>query len=314
MKNIISLLSLCFVSSVSLFATTITSIALPSGTWGSTATWDNGTIPSGINCVDTIIINEHVYVSTQVDLESCPAIVLIVNDTLRFKSGQKLNLPIGSTVIVNIGGFLVAEGGGGNSNQLTIDQTSGPDLVFWNTAAGTLIGGANLDIELVEFSANTYGSDVVIFWSTASEINNDFFTLERSLDAKNFEKIANIEGAGNSSSTLDYSFRDVPNNIGVIYYRLVQTDFDGSTTTSNTIKAQITETKTLIFPNPADDYFKLIGKIAGDISIYNVSGQKIQTSENYDGNYISVERLEEGTYIVAFAVNGKITTQKLIIK
>ena len=64
-------------------------------------------------------------------------------------------------------------------------------------------------------------------WVTATEINNDFFTLERSQDGKSFEEIGKVKGAGNSSQILNYNFTDEHPNSGVSYYRLKQTDYDG---------------------------------------------------------------------------------------
>jgi hypothetical protein len=68
---------------------------------------------------------------------------------------------------------------------------------------------------------------VVLEWATGSEINNDFFTIERSLDVEHAEIIGYLDGAGNSTQTLWYSFVDQNPLPGISYYRLKQTDFDG---------------------------------------------------------------------------------------
>ena len=65
-----------------------------------------------------------------------------------------------------------------------------------------------LPIELLWFNAECEGSNITLKWATASEINNDYFTLERSDDAKNWQIIANVNGAGNSSQILYYFYRD----------------------------------------------------------------------------------------------------------
>jgi len=92
--------------------------------------------------------------------------------------------------------------------------------------------GSNLNvlpIELIHFTAkNVNNREVLLEWSTASETNNDFFTLERTLDGENFEIIGTVDGAGNSTSTLNYNFVDDDPYSGISYYRLKQTDFDGS--------------------------------------------------------------------------------------
>ena len=98
-------------------------------------------------------------------------------------------------------------------------------------AGGDDLSGAGetaLPIELLSFEAKTQGRSVELIWASATEINNDFYTLERSFDGQNFEMVTTIEGAGNSSERIDYKFSDTPNYYGSIFYRLTQTDFDGA--------------------------------------------------------------------------------------
>ena len=67
---------------------------------------------------------------------------------------------------------------------------------------------------------------VDVNWITATEINNNYFTLERSATGINFEPIGYVQGAGNSTSTINYVFKDRDPLNGIGYYRLKQTDFD----------------------------------------------------------------------------------------
>lgn len=94
-----------------------------------------------------------------------------------------------------------------------------------------------LPVELIQFDA-LYDQDnrvVNIQWATASESNNDFFTIERMLPDGGFEPIAEIDGAGNSNALISYSFLDAQSLPGINMYRLKQTDFDGKFTYSNVI-------------------------------------------------------------------------------
>jgi hypothetical protein len=95
---------------------------------------------------------------------------------------------------------------------------------------------APLPITLVSFDAKLSGKQVNITWTTSTEINNDYFTVERSADGINFERLTQIKGAGNSNFLKNYFFADESPFTGVNYYRLRQTDFDGKSTNS-TIKA-----------------------------------------------------------------------------
>ncbi len=88
-----------------------------------------------------------------------------------------------------------------------------------------------LPIELLNFNANCNNNQVALSWSTASETNNYYFTVEKSLDGIYFEEIAQINGAGNSSTIQHYMFIDneLPpaTATATIYYRLKQTDYNG---------------------------------------------------------------------------------------
>lgn len=84
-----------------------------------------------------------------------------------------------------------------------------------------------LPIELISFIAVAEKNYNMLYWSTASERDNSFFTVERSSDGINFEIVGNIPGAGNSFATLNYSLKDEHPSIGINYYKLKQTCSDG---------------------------------------------------------------------------------------
>ncbi len=87
---------------------------------------------------------------------------------------------------------------------------------------------SSLPIELLDFSAEIMDDEYVqIEWTTASEINNDYFTIEKSTDGVEYEEIGEVKGAGNSSQSITYELEDEELIPGVVYYRLTQTDFDG---------------------------------------------------------------------------------------
>jgi len=92
-----------------------------------------------------------------------------------------------------------------------------------------------LPIELLTFNAKYTNDDVLINWATASEINNDYFTIERSKDAKVFEPVTNYPGAGNSNRIIHYETTDYTPYDGKSYYRLKQTDFDNTVSYSEIV-------------------------------------------------------------------------------
>lgn len=95
--------------------------------------------------------------------------------------------------------------------------------------------GVALPIELISFDASLNNNNVDLYWATASEYNNDFFTIERSTDGLNWEHVTIVSGAGNSTQRLDYYIQDSRPLSGISYYRLKQTDFDGAFEYSNIV-------------------------------------------------------------------------------
>src|SRR5262249_37584395 len=96
--------------------------------------------------------------------------------------------------------------------------------------AGGAVGGPStpLPVELTEFHVYASGETNQVQWTTATEINNHYFTLERSTTLADFHSIVTVEGAGNSSIARNYAWTDDAPAAGTSYYRLVQTDFDGT--------------------------------------------------------------------------------------
>ncbi len=84
-----------------------------------------------------------------------------------------------------------------------------------------------LPIDLLNFSAKLLNGEIELGWATAAEINNDYFTIERSNDGNKWEVIGYVQGAGNSNHVIHYDYTDQNPLEGVNYYRLKQTDFDG---------------------------------------------------------------------------------------
>lgn len=124
----------------------------------------------------------------------------------------------------------------GVSYDVGIDDFDGdgrPDIAVTNSGTTVsilqnLCTVVPLPIELLSFTGQLKDGKGILKWSTASETNNDYFTLERSMNGIDFEKIGEVQGAGNSTTILDYSFTDENPFSGINYYRLRQTDFDGA--------------------------------------------------------------------------------------
>jgi hypothetical protein len=191
-----------------------------------------------------------------------------------------------------------------------------------------------LPIELLSFTAQQNGSVVDLNWETVSEINNDYFTIERSEDAIDFETIATVGGAGNSSNKLNYGITDFAPLLGVSYYRLKQTDYDGKYEFSNIEAVNFTgeekngEPSILIFPNPSKGS-STINALLTNFS-YN-SDVKIVLRDNLSREYFTgnITTNAKGTatlklnsntvlaaaiyFVTAYGSNGEYVSETLIV-
>lgn len=183
-----------------------------------------------------------------------------------------------------------------------------------------------LPIDLIYFDGYGQDEDNVLVWSTASEINNDFYEIEQSQDAVNWKSVGKVNAEGNTINSRDYSLIDEVPFAPITYYRLKQVDFNGQYKYSDIIS--ITHDKNLestysIFPNPTNDVIRiknnhLISKNTY-VEIHNAIGEKVFTRELNPEVFIHSipvkELLNQGIYFVSIYENTKkIVTQKLIIQ
>ncbi|MGZ3883028.1 MAG: hypothetical protein ACXVPD_02305, partial [Bacteroidia bacterium] len=108
-----------------------------------------------------------------------------------------------------------------------------------------------LPIELVEFTARKSGPSVELQWTTATEKNNNYFTIQRSVDAANWEELLQVPGRGNSDTPYSYKVYDASPLKSISYYRLKQTDFD----------QQFSYSRIVSVNNPADEGRKIIRRV-----------------------------------------------------
>jgi len=254
---------------------------------------------------------------------------VVVDGTLDFPvNGPKLRLPCNSGFVINSGGSLTASasGGGGSANFLEICN-----VVYWRKADGTQTGpiiyGAPLPVDLVFFDANVIEETVHLSWVTASEINNDYFTLEKSIDAKNWEVVTYSQGAGNSNQMINYLEVDYNPHKGISYYRLRQVDYDGTSTTSDMVSVfnpgTALDDELSIYPNPSlgNSVFLRIPELAvgdrGYIEVFDISGKARLRKDIEELNSIeelSHNGLPAGMYLVSLRSNSINHTRKRVIQ
>ncbi|HOG19300.1 MAG TPA: T9SS type A sorting domain-containing protein [Salinivirgaceae bacterium] len=172
-----------------------------------------------------------------------------------------------------------------------------------------------LPITLLYFEALVRERKVYLEWATASEINNDFFTVERSKNGSAWEKVVEVKGAESSSTLLTYNTIDQTPYRGISYYRLKQTDFNGKQTYSNIKTVNIdTENTIKLFPNPANDRFYIITSSEADynVTISDIYGKTVFNDNN--SKEVSTQNFSHGMYIVRISfMGGETTIEKLIV-
>lgn len=173
---------------------------------------------------------------------------------------------------------------------------------------GNLIGGSNpLPVSLISFTAVKNSHHIDVKWSTASEMNNDYFVVEKSNDGVTFDDMIQVDGAGNSNSVLNYSAVDEVPFTGNNFYRLRQVDFDGKATLSRIINVAMSNelTPVTFYPNPVKDIISIeyptYSQNTVEFIIYTIQGQQVKSFsvEPHDGmvrNNFDLTALASGSY------------------
>lgn len=244
---------------------------------------------------------------------------------------------VGLTTGVTSSDIVVSETGttpDGTSLQLIapISKSSGKSTYsdfVWNGTVASTVGNLNTDgsdgsqdqslpIELIEFKAQKVDNGIALSWTTLSEINNDYFTLERSVNGIDFIEIGIVSGAGTSNQEIVYSFIDFEALLGSVYYRLKQTDFDGKYTYSSiiTIRKQVSDLALLsiisnnqqIVVQMNSDDFKV------RVELYDASGRIVYRKTSSEQNIkIQTSAFNNGLYFLRLSSQDKVISKKIVI-
>lgn len=174
---------------------------------------------------------------------------------------------------------------------------------------GSTGGGNPLPIKLIYFDAQLQDDGVVALqWASSMEVNNDFYTIERSIDGSDYSIVTTVKGAGNSSGQLDYAATDHYPVAGVTnYYRLKQTDYDGKFEYFNVVAIDIPAANAglainTVGPNPFNEQFNMQFSANGD-------GMAEIILTNINGQIVSIDRIDAhtGTNHYQFRDNSGLT-------
>lgn len=181
-----------------------------------------------------------------------------------------------------------------------------PSMSAWGIDYGvdnpnkvTIYGPLNaLPVDLVNFEAEYTKAGNVLKWQTASEINNDYFQVEYSRDAKSFSSLDQIEGKGNTSELSSYEYIHSTQERGIHYYRLKQVDMDGAYDYSNIVRVEqkANDVDLSLFPNPSSGIVNFNREVT-DLKVFNLDGRMVMKVDN-PGLRVDLTSLSPGQYYI----------------
>ncbi len=243
-------------------------------------------------------------------------------NTTLYNTNYSNHIPASGWTVTKNGGSWGLDGTCAASTAAVVQRNSMSGFSLFATAQST----NPLPIELLSFTGTKMVDHHLLEWKTASETNNDYFVLERSEDAINFEPLGTVDGAGTSNTILSYSFNDYNPLLGVNYYRLKQVDFNQNYEYSDIVALehlgnQLTISE--IYPNPANNEITVsVNSLEDDILYFEITDltgravyrQNIDVSKGNTKVNISTEKFANGVYMFkALDADSKpITVERLV--
>lgn len=194
------------------------------------------------------------------------------------------------------------------------------EIITYSTSSGGVACAScmsTLPVELTEFQVALENNAVTCDWWTETELNNDYFTIERSIDGIHFEYLASLKGAGNSLTAQHYKIYDYdPYQDVVSYYRLSQTDFNGTTRYQGikSVKSKRSSNLT-IFPNPSNGTIQISGDYKTLLAsrLFDLSGREIQLNVSTESSSVTVSSLPVGVYMLVYFDNNQTISERIIV-
>ncbi len=163
------------------------------------------------------------------------------------------------------------------------------------------VANYTLPIDLLSFTAVFSAPSVYLKWTTASEKNNAYFIIERSINGRDFKSFSEIKGNGNSSQRIDYTLEDITPLRGISYYRLIQVDFDGKQSVSQAIAVNTgKESVFSVYPNPTNGIIHIASKekINDQIEVINSLGEVVLKTYIDNSAIVDLGNLTTGVYVI----------------
>jgi hypothetical protein len=174
----------------------------------------------------------------------------------------------------------------------------------------------------LRIAAEKVGQGAIVTWATASELDNDYFTVERSGRNGEFTEVGIVEGSGTKSSITEYAFEDVTPYQGVTYYRIKQTDYNGDYKYSPIVLLGdgVYTPSLKVYPNPVSDLAMVTwsNSIKTDVvlRITNALGQEIKAIATEPGSNtqtLDLSNYDKGLYVIQITVNGDVVNRQKVM-
>lgn len=223
----------------------------------------------------------------------------------KWDGSQWLNLGNGGTTGTTSAGTVV------NSSTIT-------------TYSPFTLGSSNtlnpLPVNLLSFNAKLIDNLVAIKWSTSNEINNDYFTIEKSINGIEWTTLTTVDASESNENVKFYEAFDLSPLHGIQYYRLRQTDINGQSKYYDKVFVNVTSTKPEIvaYPNPCSDFLSvnLNATEQTDLKLLNAFGQVVYSESSSDQTLVKIDlsALPAGVYVLEMMVNNELSASRIVKK
>lgn len=272
-------------------------------------------------------------INKKLSLGNSPTDPTACNFNVIIDGGGKIDVTTTGTDRLNICGSPIMKGAG--SCNTCGGTNSGTCAYIPNTPYCEPTGGftgplgyskdgfdASLPVELISFNAYKRNAKISLSWATSSELNFDYFDIEKSSDGKNFYSIAKVKGFGTTNLRQDYALDDEKPLIGKNYYRLKSIDYDGYTEYFTVVMVEFDGSKGFsIFPNPSEGVSftaetNFTPQSRAFVVIYTTLGAEVGRYEVSGSNFVLTmpAKLESGVYYAKYISNDFTATNRILVK
>jgi len=185
----------------------------------------------------------------------------------------------------------------------------------------TFCDSSTLPVELLFFKARATTSQVELSWATASELNSDYFQIEKSSDGLSYETLLQVSAQGNSTSRVDYETYDEKPKIGKSYYRLKEIDVDGKEIIYQVVLVDFTGVRnTSVYPNPLRNgesitlELNFVPEYPMEVSVFDLSGKTMERQMLTKSSITMPVQLSTGMYILKVISPEYNSTSKFVVQ